>query len=40
MKAFVQSGKRAYAKGHVTYLDRDGFKIHTHHPQPITGGYK
>lgn len=39
MKAFIQSGKRAYAKGHVTYLSGDGFKIHTHQLQPITGTF-
>jgi hypothetical protein len=40
MKSFVQSGKRAYAKGHVTYLNGDGYKIHTHQSQPITGRFK
>jgi hypothetical protein len=40
MKAFIQSGKRAYAKSHVTYLNSSGFRIHTHHPQPITGVFK
>lgn len=40
MKSFVQSGKRAYAKGHVTYLNGGGFKILTHHPEPVTGTFK
>lgn len=40
MKAFIQSGQRAYAKHHVTYLNGDGFTIKTHSPQPIVGAFK
>lgn len=40
MKLFIQSGKRAYAKHHVTRLNKDGFIIETHHPEPIKGAFK
>jgi hypothetical protein len=40
MKSFIQSGQRAYAKHHVTYLNNEGFRIKTHNPEPITGAFK
>lgn len=39
VKAFIQSGQRAFAKNHVTHLRKDGFTIFTHNPEPIRGTY-
>jgi hypothetical protein len=39
LKAFCQSGKRSQAKGHVTYLSEDKFKIYKLHEEIIEEKY-
>jgi hypothetical protein len=39
VKAFCRSGKRSEAKGHVTHLNEDSFKIHKLNNEVIEGSY-